>query len=491
MMPSYDDWPAPIPLGAFERKAFPEKVFPEAIENFVSELSRSTETPRDLAGLTVLAALATVSHGKYVMQVKSDYCEPVNIWTAVALPPGCRKSAVLSCILKPIVKFEREKQLEIEPRVNEIVSKNKSVEVRIKEMRVKAAKVNANDFELLQREIYELEQSIEVQPEIPQFWTTDITPENLGRSMVANKECMAILSDEAGIFDILSGRYSSGIPNLDLFLKGHAGASARINRIGRLPDLLKRAVLTIGLTPQPDVLRDIGRNKVFRGRGLLARFLYSVPHSNLGNRELDVAPLQEVAEQEYHEVIGAILSHETDRNGLCCLRLSKEAYAKWLDYSRVIEIRMGGDGGFASMTDWAGKLPGQIARIAALLHIARYAKERPWEIMISEEDMWAAIRVGGYLSDHAIAAFDLMAGDPALDGSRRILQWLKECELRTFTFRDCHYAHKSRFKKATDMEAPIKILEENYYIRECEQEKRPYRPSRVFIVNPYVYKKEH
>lgn len=35
---------------------------------------------------------------------------------------------------------------------------------------------------------------------------------------------LAILSPEGGIFDLIAGRYSStGAPNLDHFLKGHAG----------------------------------------------------------------------------------------------------------------------------------------------------------------------------------------------------------------------------------------------------------------------------
>ena len=70
------DWQAPIPLGANDVPPFPEGVFPDSVENFVDELSRSTETPRDLAGLTV------ASHEKYAVQVKADYQEPVNIWTA-------------------------------------------------------------------------------------------------------------------------------------------------------------------------------------------------------------------------------------------------------------------------------------------------------------------------------------------------------------------------------------------------------------------------
>ena len=38
--------------------------------------------------------------------------------------------------------------------------------------------------------------------------------------MAANNEAMAVLSDEGGIFDILSGLYSDGKANIDLFFTG-------------------------------------------------------------------------------------------------------------------------------------------------------------------------------------------------------------------------------------------------------------------------------
>ncbi|MGD2169929.1 MAG: YfjI family protein [Chlamydiota bacterium] len=490
MTTSFHNLPAPIPLGAPEIPPFPEGVFPETIERFISKLSKSTETPRDLPALTVLAILATASHDKYTIQVKPDYSESVNLWTAVALPPGSRKSAILGAAIKPIEKYEKQKQLEITSKIKEINSRNKSIEVRIKEKRSHIAKAKVQDFDSLQKEIYELEQQIKPPPPFPQLWTSDVTPENLASLMVINNECMSILSDEAGIFDILAGRYSSGIPNLDLFLKSHSGASARVNRTGREPDFLEKAILTMGLTPQPEVLKKLGTSPSFRGRGLLGRFLYALPNSSLGMRELNAPPLPIEVQQSYNDVIEAILSHQTEAKSHHALHLTEKAYDKWLNYSRVIEIKMGEGGPFELITDWAGKLPGQIARMAALIHIARYAYVKPWLEKISEKDMLAAIKIGHFFAEHAIAVFDLMETDPSIEGVRVILRWIEKNKLSQFTFRDCHYAHKSRFKKAIDMESCIKILEDKFYIQEQEVKKQPHRNSRIFIVNEKLFSME-
>lgn len=46
-------------------------------------------------------------------------------------------------------------------------------------------------------------------------------------------ERMDIQSGEPGIFRIVSGSYSSGSQNLDVFLRGHSGSAMRIERGGR------------------------------------------------------------------------------------------------------------------------------------------------------------------------------------------------------------------------------------------------------------------
>ena len=49
--------------------------------------------------------------------------------------------------------------------------------------------------------------------------------------------------------------------------------------------------LSIGLSPQPDVLRGLASKPGFRGRGLLGRFLYLLPPSPLGYRALCSDPV--------------------------------------------------------------------------------------------------------------------------------------------------------------------------------------------------------
>ena len=80
------------------------------------------------------------------------------------------------------------------------------------------------------------------------------------------------------MFDQMAGRYNQAAgPNLGVYLKGHAGDLLKVDRRGRPPEYVERPCLTIGLAVQPEVLRGLAGRPGFGGRGLLARFLYSLP----------------------------------------------------------------------------------------------------------------------------------------------------------------------------------------------------------------------
>ncbi|NGX51165.1 MAG: hypothetical protein K1060chlam2_01025 [Chlamydiae bacterium] len=484
-MNSFSSNQAPIPLGAASIPKWPQDIFPDELQSFLNELSASTETPLELAALSCFSILATAAQGKFCVQIDAGYSEPVNIWTSVALPSGSRKTSVFNALMEPLISWERQKKEELGPKVVQAQSEKRTMEARIKELRRQAASAKCDEFKTLSQEITLLESSMEEGIIIPHLWTADVTAETLAVLMTENKERMAILSDEAGIFDIIGGRYSNGIPNLDIFLQGHACSPSRVNRKGKPPIFLEKATLSVGLVPQPDVLQGLTKNPLFRGRGLLARFLYAMPISNLGNRTLDTTPMSSSSCARYEQIIHSILDIDGSNK---VISLSPEAYSEWHVYAVAIEIQMSEGGPLCFMRDWASKLPGAIARLAGLLHICRHSCGEPELVAVSIVDIKAAIRLGHCLIEHAKIAFDSMGADPALDGARVVLGWIKRTQPERFTFRDCHYALKSRFKRAKDLAPSIEVLKERNHIFEKDEEnKKPCRPSRVFLPNLMIY----
>ena len=485
------NWQSPISLESAQLPPWPDDVFPSSIQNFVSALSESTETPPELSAMMVLATISAAAQGKYRVRVKTDYFEPINIWTCAALPPGSRKTAVQMAATAPLTKWEKLQREELEPTIKKAQADDATIRERINHLRKKAASAKDFEFEQLKKEIADTEVSLPEIPTVSQIWAQDVTPENLGTIMADNGEKMAILSDEAGIFDIMGGRYSSGIPNLDIYLQGHAGSPVRVNRGSRPPVFMQSPALTMGLSPQPEVLRGLTERPSFRGRGLLARFLYVLPHSNLGYRTLNTKSLPSDYCDRYAEVITAILNHETASNerGESCahsLKITDAASQVWDAFAHKVEAGMREGGTYAHLTDWAGKLPGAVIRISALLHIARHAHGKPWDNQIDVEDMSAALKMADSLGAHALVVFDLMGADPALDDARHVLRWIEREGKPVFTFRDCQYAHKTKYKRASELEPIIGVLIERYYIQPKPIKQMQGRPSRIFEVNPAI-----
>ena len=173
------------------------------------------------------------------------------------------------------------------------------------------------------------------------------------------------------------------------------------------------------------------------------------------------------------------------------LTLDREAAELLLGFERDLEPRLAADSGdLAHLAGWAAKLAGATCRIAALLHLAEHLRDG-WAQPISSNTFTAAIRLADYLIEHARAVFDLMGADPRLDDARWLLDWITRTNRTQFSRRDAHRAApRGHFAKATDLEPPLRLLEEHGYLRRVDPEPsqdprgrgRPASPR--FLVNP-------
>ncbi|MBS38698.1 MAG: hypothetical protein CMO26_22590 [Thiotrichales bacterium] len=91
--------------------------------------------------------------------------------------------------------------------------------------------------------------------------------------------------------------------------------------------------LSVGLSPQPEVLRGLSAKPGFRGRGLLGRFLYFLPPSPLGFRTLQSVAVPTGVRDAYVAGVRAMLdwAPATDEHGHPkphLVRMADEAYAE-------------------------------------------------------------------------------------------------------------------------------------------------------------------
>ena len=236
------------------------------------------------------------------------------------------------------------------------------------------------------------------------------------------------------------------------------------------------------------MLRDIAALPGFRGRGLLARILYSVPADMVGHRKVGEAAIPEPVRGEYAAAVHALTHSLAEWTDPAVLTLTPAAAALLLDAERAIEPRLDRDtGDLAGIADWASKQIGQVARIAALLHLATHLRDG-WGRPVSDDTMRAALQVGDYYTAHAIAAFDHMGADQVLEDARAVYRWLERTRPVQFTKREAHMGlSRSRFPKVGDLDAPLDLLEQHGYIRSMPEPERTgpgRRPSPAYQVHP-------
>jgi len=440
---------------------FPVDALPDWLARMVSAVAVETETPADLAAMLGLAMLASACARRLEVAPRDGHAEPLNLYVLVALPSGNRKSSVFRRMSAPVESYERDLMAERGPALAGERAKREAEEKRVESLKRRLANTDKpEDRKDLSIELEKAAADLERWRPVatPQLITKDVTSERLEMVLAEQGGRIAVLNEEGGLFDTMAGRYSSrGIPNIEAYLNGHDGGAIRAQRIGRPDVTVFRPALTMGLAVQPDVLRGLGNKPSFRGRGLLARFLYALPTSTVGSRDLGTPTAPAEVLEEYDRRLRRLLSLPDTGDTVRRLVLSDEAREVWLSFARGLEPRRGPCGDLGRLADWAAKLEGAVARIAGLLHAADFPGD-PAAVEINAATVARAARIGGYLVEHAKAAFDELGLDPVADRARRVVVWLRAHTRDTFTRRDVLRANAAGVQNAAELEPVLELL---------------------------------
>lgn len=340
-------WEDPIPFSRYSMKRFPVEALPPDIAAYVSAVAESTQTPVDMAGTVSLSMLSVCLQGKYRVQGKQDWLEPLNTYALVIAPPSERKSAVLHMMMEPVNHFEFQYNQQNAPAVE-----NSKMQKRVLERRQKAIEDLVAKGKAGSEEMEKIAQEISVFEEIRplRLYVDDITTEKLVSVISANRGRAALVSSEGGIFDTLAGIYTKNV-NIDVMLKGYSGDPIRVDRIGRESENILDPALTVLLMAQPNVVSEVLNNPTFRGRGLTARFLYCMPVSFVGSRQFQSTPVPDDVYRNYERTVVNLLEDEYTAQPEI-ITLSDEAERMLAAFAEEIEPKLVKD--YAEIADWAG-----------------------------------------------------------------------------------------------------------------------------------------
>ncbi len=328
-----------------------------------------------------------------------------------------------------------------------------------------------------ENEINDLELSAIPAPAYPQLLIDDFNPQSLAKTMSEQEDYSgAIISDEGGFFDMFTSG-NGRKPDLGFVNMTANGESTSVNRVGRGFIDIPKPVLSVMLMVQPSVIDDLAEHRQFRGTGFLSRFLYCNPDSMAGTRRIDDEDTEIDDEidgrtnYEYSQLIYRLLgipsaATQEDRTKCHQVRVERRTEAKklWNGFHNEIEARLAPGGDLRSYQDWAGRLPGQAARLAGLFHLLRHPDVyTASDNAICHEDMLRALAVAQYFIDHAMRTFGEMTIQPDVKAALSIWEWIKRRGLPEVTYRDI--ARNRSDRTPTEIKDAILALCERGYLR--------------------------
>ena len=237
-----DPWEAVIPLEPSRSlDPFPTNCLPDVWRDWVLTTSATFQVPAELPALISLGVVSAAAAPAYSIAVDESrgWKEPLVIWTAAIAVPGSLKSRVVTQALEPLRGFmEMERQMWSDALSSANRFKSKGKDAVKKETNNTLFKLSETK-DPLERKRLQLRlgflkaDNIDDFPASPEYAHEDITLEALTESR-AEQGKAAVISSEAGIFNVMSGMYSNdGQANLDATLKGYDAEPFSRKRVGK------------------------------------------------------------------------------------------------------------------------------------------------------------------------------------------------------------------------------------------------------------------
>jgi replicative DNA helicase len=237
---------------------------------------------------------------------------------------------------------------------------------------------------------------------------------------------------------------------------------------------------------QPVVVTRLVSDTEMVGRGLLSRFLFSTPPSLVGRRRTGrhLPPIPEPVADAYQQRLHALAIDLAAWTDPARLAFTPEALDILDPYEATIEHRQAPGADLAATGPWAGKLVGNILRVAGLLHLADHGPtglRHP----IGPDPLHAAIAIGDYFIAHARTI--LAPRRTGLDNARTVLAYLRRHQLTGFSFAELHRAlSRDRFPTKDTVQDAVDVLAEHGWIVELPAVKPAgpgRRPSPRYLVH--------
>lgn len=470
-------WETTKPFGKEVQLAeFPLSCLPGILAEYLKAVARYVQVYPEMAALPLLSVLSLCVQDKAVVKHPgNNHTEPLNLYTMTIAAPGERKTGSFKEFMKPVKEYQDYYNEINRSRVEEYNAKRDYLEGQ-KRKYTTGAKANLEMAIDYAKQIVQLEPVHELKLNV-----SDATPESLAWEMYLQGGKIGVLGDEGAIFDVLSGLYSNGASNLNIFLEAYDGSDYCITRRTKENIDLKNPLLTMGIMVQPELFMQAMNNRAFSGRGFIHRFLFSFPDSKAGYQALRSESIPENLQRQYSALINRLL-RLTKSDKPPVMISDDDAYYIYDDYHNHLQVNMRPGGIFENLKEWAAKQFARCMKIAAILHLCEH---EPSEI-ISGQTVLNAVSIAIWSESHALKALSTEMLDTTKKDANYVLERIKTADKLELTkgqiLRLCR-----KFSK-DEIAEPLEMLEDMGYIRYIQSPPITRgRPAENYKINPLIF----
>jgi hypothetical protein len=435
---------------------FPVDVLPEPLARMVEEVSKALPCPPDFAAVPMLAVCGAAIGNSRVIRLKQNYAEPASIYAAVVAHPGDIKSPAVGMAVEPLNEADRLAQEEWKRRMVEYNQK----EEQWKNEKALAKKNNT------------LPPVPPVRPVLRCHVCSDTTVEALACTLSDNYRGILLHRDELTALVNSLDMYKPGGKGNDkeFFLSSWSATRHKVNRKGtheQGPIVVERPFLCITGCLTPDMLGLLNDEKG-REDGFIHRILPAFPATD-GSCELTDDFVSDEAKAAWSAVVFRLLSLESRRSGdrlspqVCDLTPgAKHLFTLWC---KSHSDDKNSPGMPRVLQSWWSKLKGYCARLALVIHLARWASGEEVGQEVDEKSVLRAAKLVSYFKSHAEKVHRHVAGflGGMSDDAQAVVKWAQNrwekgiLENATFKTSSLKSDMRNRFKDNSHM---ARVLDE-------------------------------
>ena len=378
---------------------FPLEVFPQTMQSVILDMARYENYKAEFIATAMLSAVSAALGGTYRIRIKGEWQSNAALYIILVGRPGLGKTPPLEAAYRPIRKHDY-------------------------------ALFKAYETEL---EVWKAAGENGKKPVLRRTVVSDFTPESLLLTHNNNPRSVAILVDEImGMFNS-ANRYTNG-QLIEQLLTAWSGGALDVTRVSStIPIHIEQPCINIVGTTQTKRVHEL-LTKGFEDNGLLDRFLFVLPKSwkmskwtDWDDGGVDRAALPAA---RWEQILSKVLALDYDigeeermPHVLSMDREAKEYFYSW--WNRKVErINLIEDD--AEVDSREMKHPAQVARLALLMQVLRYAIDESHLQSVDTASVKAAIRLNGYFEDSYRRIRSFVAEDMCEDPPKVLLSLLPD-----------------------------------------------------------------